>query len=345
MKMHLAIVAALLSVLLVSQVAYAGMEEVILKDGTSHKAEVAGTTWDSITVKKSRGDASSELKLEAARMDPHNFYHIRSKYMEDTAENHLRLAVICFATGLFDRGKSQLATAEKMDPALVEKVKEEHGPAIRSGIAKQLLKDAKYFYNRGELQKAKELCSEVATKLDDTPEAETAQFYIMKLDELMVEREAAAEAKRLQKLDDDAKRADAELKKKLDPIEKGINRGADLNQQGLMQKNQGQAKKHYEAAASAYISAAKRAESDLKKFEGNDEAIGTLNGLLKEAKDGAIQSFINAGNVAMGRRSFNEAQRYASHALAVDQNDTKAQAFQKQVTTNASMGGGWGRWR
>ena len=59
MKTQLAIVTALLSVLLVSQVAYAGMEEVILKDGTSHRAEVSGTTWNSVTVKKSKGEARS----------------------------------------------------------------------------------------------------------------------------------------------------------------------------------------------------------------------------------------------------------------------------------------------
>ena len=66
-------------------------ELVVLQTGLSAKAEILETTPEWIRVRVRKEEQVGEAKLYAKRLDPHSFYDIRSKHMEDTAENHVRL--------------------------------------------------------------------------------------------------------------------------------------------------------------------------------------------------------------------------------------------------------------
>ncbi len=323
-------------VVLLAATAFAAPATIILRDGLTGTANVIETTADSVSLEftyKGTGKPVS-LTLPAKRLDPHCFYDIRLRTMEDTAENHLRLAIFCAESSLFARAKIQYERAVAIDPKFVAEVRKM--PEVMNGIAARLLVVAQVALKTGDLASAERQAVIITTRFANTDSAKDAQA-------LLEEVEAAAEAKAqaakkagLEALSESERMAAKEREKALAPAVKFRDRARKLKARGLRVENQSEAKGFFDAAAGDFERALKAIEglrADAVDDPSMNGALDDLDGAIREE---AISCCVYAGNVALGRRAYPEAQKYANRALEVDPESAQAILFLARVETAMS---------
>lgn len=316
-----------------ASVAYAETELVMLRDGQSGMGEIVSTESDSIKVKfQTEAGGAGEASLLASRLDPHNFYGIRSKHMEKTAENHVRLAIYCVDNGMFNRARLQMAEARKLDPEVDKKI---DSPEIREKIAEHLVNSAKAAYEKGDLKLAYEIAQLVATRFHESPLADKCTEALDKLEAEMAKTEAeevAAREKKIAEAKDAEARKNAEARHKaMLPIEARKDAGRKKNAAGLRAKNRSTARRSFEAAAADFEHALNRLASARKSSDADAELKKMLDDEEKEIRADAVNAWINAGNIDLWRESFNNAMGAADKAIAVDPQSSAAQSFKKKV--------------
>lgn len=316
-----------------ASVAFAETELVMLRDGTSGMGEIVSTESDSIKVKfQTEAGAAGEASLRASRLDPHNFYGLRSKHMEKTAENHVRLAIYCVDNGMLNRAKLQMAEARKLDPEVDTKI---DAPEIREKIVEHLVESAKAAYAKGDLKLAYEIAQLVATRFHESPLADKCTEALDQLEAEMAKKDAEQVAAREKKI---AESKDAEARQKAEshhkamlPIEARKEAGRKKNAAGLRAKNRSTARRAFEAAAADYDHALKSVASARKSPEADAELKKMLDAAEKEIRADAANAWINAGNIDLWRESFNNAMEAADKAIAVDPQSAAAASFKKKV--------------
>ncbi len=339
---------ALVICLATASAAFADKELVMLNDGVSGMAEIVSTTETSIRVRFEVEGNAAETVLQASRLDAHSFYSLRRKHMENTVENHVRLAVWCAESGLFKRAKFQMDRARDLDPELDAKIKSD--PKIMAGIAERLLDSAKAAYKKGNLKLAHELAALLATRFAETEQGEFAAGVLDKLEAKIAEGKAnkvAAREKKIADAADEKAKAVAEVEHKtILTIEKVQDAGRKKNAAGLRANNRSTGKRHFEAAATDFKKALKLVGGAHKS---NADAAGLtalLDGLEGELKADCVDAYVNAGNIELWRQNFNGAGEFGKQALAVDPESDTARAFANRVTTLFHMRGtDWRRGR
>lgn len=320
--------------------ALADSEMVMLRDGTTGLADVTETEPDSVTI-SFRTDSGVEGKtvLRAERLDPACFYTLRSRYMDRTVENHVRLAVFCAQEGLFPQAKFQMDLARKLDPEVDAKI--EARPEIMEGIAQRLADGAKRAYEKGDLQTAYELAQLIATRFQETPLAAKATEALDKLEAEMAARDAAeqeARARKAAQAEDQALRDVAAAREKvLAPIEARHEAGNKKNSQGLRANNRSTAKRLFESAAGDFQGALRDVEAARKRAGDDAELLGMLDGVQRKATAAAVNAWINAGNIELWRDNYNGARDAGTNALKADPGSAAAKAFLDKVDLARAM--------
>jgi tetratricopeptide (TPR) repeat protein len=328
-------------------VAAAEKEEVMLKDGTTAMVEVVATEAQSVTVKfQTKEGKAGQTKLHADSLDPHSFYQIRKKHMEKTAENHVKLAIFCAGAGLFNRAKAQMDVARALDPKAVEQVKDM--PDVMNGIANYLVERARRAYKSGDLERAYEIASLIATRFPETEGGVLARGVLAQLKE---ETEAAAEKKNEDREAAIKAEEDAEKKKAakavdgvLDGLEKKLSMGQNLMHTALQERNQSRARRTYEAAAKEFTSLLGDIDKEMKKAADSPQLLEALVEMDAQVRNEAVSAWIAAGNVLLSRGSQNDAMKCAQKALAIDPDNSSAKSFMNNVQL-ASSSTDWGRRR
>ena len=331
-----------LVVLLLASVSLA--DEIVLKGGEVGEAEVTATTFDSVTLKYNLEDGpTATMTLRAAQLDPHCFYTVRNKHMEDTVENHMALAKFCVSNELFFRAQIQVNKAKAIDPEKVEEILDD--AQVRERIAQKLLTYIDKEMEIGNLDEAEKWISVLLTRFPDTKAAESARQDLDQVDEARAAQKAKEAAERQARIeaekDEAEKQAARQRAAQLAPIYQRINLGEKMYSASLRMNNNSQAKKGLEQAGMEFVSAIKDIKA-LRKKIGDDRELDQLEAV---AQADAIKAYIGAGNVDLTRGSYNEANKWARRALAVDSDSTAAKDFQNRVTTAAAMSSGdiWGR--
>jgi hypothetical protein len=325
--------------------ALAATEMVMLKDGTTGMAEIVSTAEDSITVRFETPEGTAgETTLRASRLDEHSFYSVRSKHMEQTVENHVKLAIWAAENGLFKRAKHQMDQARKLDPEIDSKI--EARPEIMQGIADRLAAAAKRAYEKGDLEHAYELAQLVATRFKETTWGDKAVEALDKLEAEMAQIEAEESAARERKIEeaaDEEARAAADARHRaLVPIEKRQDAGRRKNSQGLRANNRSTAKRHFEAAAADFQAALRSVESTRRSAGDDQELLALLDDLEGEMRSDGVNAWINAGNIDLWRDHFNGARDAGEKALAIDPNSSAAKSFMNKVhIARAASGSDW----
>lgn len=335
---HLLTVATLL---VAATVAFADTELVLLSDGTNGMADVISTTEDSITVKFETADGTAgETVLRASRLDSHTFYGLRSKYMEKTPENHVKLALYCAELGMFHRAKREMDEARKLDPDVDKKI--DTLPGVAEGIAQRLADAAKRAYDKGDLKLAYELAQLIATRFTETPLAAKALDALDKIEAKMADEETAETSAREKKITDATDVATRELEETrnnlLVPIEKQQEAGRKQNAMGLRANNRSTAKRYFESAASEFERALRAAEAVRKRGNDDSELNAMVDDLATELKSDGVNAWINAGNIELWRENYNGAEKAAKKALEIDPDSMAARSFLSRVSLANSSG-------
>jgi tetratricopeptide (TPR) repeat protein len=320
-------------------------EEVMLKDGLTAMVEVLETGPQSVTVSfVTKEGVKGQTRLHANALDVYSFYEIRRRHMEQTAENHVKLAIFCASNGLFKRAKRQMDEARAIDPEIDTKI--ENLPDVMEGIADHLVAAARRHYRAGDLELAYDIASLIATRFPETKGGELARSVLKDLEaEVQAqaerkeeEREAAIQAEK-----DAAKKKAAQKREKvLAPLEKSLNAGHRAVSMALQQRNQSRAKRAYEAAAQEFTKLLDRIDKAMKTDDA--ELVEQLTEMDLTVRKEAVRAWIHAGNVALSRGSRPEAMKYAQAAVAVDPDSSAAKSFMNSVQLASAMSG-WGRWR
>jgi len=309
--------------------AFAGKEQVMLNDGITGTAEILETTKDSIRVKFSKGEAG----LPASRLDPHCFYEIRRKYMEESAENHANLALYCAENGLLNQARYQMKLARACDPEIDAKIQADK--QVMEKIAKRLAEAAKRHYDAGDLDIAYELVVVIATRLGETSLGPKAIDVLDRLEKEMADKKVADTAARKQAIVDAADataRAAAEGREAIIAgLEKGQAAGNKKVSKGLRLGEKSSAKTAFKQAAGDYEKVLQGIEK-AKAAAGEDAALtGMLDDLEKETRKECAHAYVHAGNIELGRESYDNARKLAEQALEVDPGNARAQSLQHAI--------------
>jgi hypothetical protein len=264
MTLRTTFVLVALAVLTIAPVASAG-DTVLLRDGRGGSAEILETTPDSVTLQFLLEGNEVKIKLGAAQLDPHNFYTLRSKYMERTAENHLRLCAFCIENSLFAQARHEWDRAKELNPELSEEVA--RTPEVRQGIAKRMLENARKLFAAKELEEAEKAASSLVTHFPETPAAEQAQALLEEVNgsiqarETKTREEAEAKWKKSEEKDFESK------KKSVAPIYQSWETAKKMRAQGLRTKGHSASKNALVAAGQQFEKALARVAS-VRKSQG-----------------------------------------------------------------------------
>ena len=331
---------ALALVLGVATTAYAA-DEVLLNDGGAVEGVIQKVDQTGITVEV---DGKSML-VEPADLDAHYFYEQWAKRIDKDAEAHLRLAVYAYENGLFNQARSQYRKAQRLDKELVKKFEDEVVPRIKEGVAEHLLGLTRAAMDKKDWHQAERLAAKILTQLEDTKAAAEAREALASVhlwqlndDETKLLRKLA---RHLPRDEEKALQAQAKILKKMEPIQRRIDRARDQVTKGLRTKSANRQKNIFQNAAKSL----EKAVEDLDKLAAdaaNDPALAEYVGELRTiAVREAIEAYVNAGNVYLIRRSYEQATNMANRSLALDPNSAVAKRFQQQVIRGSQMRSGW----
>lgn len=329
-----------LTVLALAGVATA--EEVLLNDGTSVEAEIQSVDQNGMTV-------LYEGKTHTAKpedVDAHFYYEQWAKRVQKDAEGHLRLAVFAYENGMFSQARSQYRKAQRLDKDLVKQFETDIVPKLKEGVAQQLLALARKAIQKEDWDQAKRIASKILTELEDTKAAAEAREAIASVhlwqatkDE---ERLVRSLAHYLPKDEKQALQMQDRIAKKLDPIQRRIEKAQDLVTKGLRTKSANRQKGIFQQAAKRFD----KIVADLDKLAadaaGDDALVAHIGEMRTTAVRDGVDAYVNAGQVYLIRRSYDDAMNMANLALVLDPNSQSAKQFQQRALRGSQMRAGWG---
>ena len=218
-------------------------------------------------------------------------------------------------------------------------------PRIKEGIAENLLKLARQAIDKEDWDTAKRLASKILTELEDTKAAETAREAIASVHLWQINKDEArflrTIAPHLPREEEKALREQARITKKLEPIDNRMTKAQNLVTKGLRTKSSNRQKGIFQQAATHYEGIIK----DLDKLNADAAGDAALQAYIQGKRDvavrDAIDAYVNAGQVYLIRRSYNDAMTMANRALALDPESAHAKKFQQRTIAGSQMRGGW----
>ncbi len=307
------------------------LEELVGCEGRSAMVEVLETTFDSLTVEYKRGETTIKAVVPAKSLDPHCFYTIRRKYMEDTADNHLRLAGFCLRNDLLGLGKKHYDIAVAMDPELAAERKAENAELLEK-FADKVLAEAKQHAEKGEFDKAEFKLSFLGDVLPETKAGAEVGALMAAVQEKRAEKDAADAQAKLDKIADEAARKAAEARaKELKPVLDSRETARKMLNEGLRADNQSKARGYTDQSIAQYKSTLTLI-GNRKKTESSDPAVAQeLADLETSVTAELVHAYVVGGGIYLSRSAYNDAEEYARAALAVDPSSQEAQGFLVRV--------------
>lgn len=304
-------------------------DEVVLRSGKSGQVEVLETTESSVKVTATRSDgAKVTATLRAGDLDPHNFYTLRRKHMEKTAQNHVALAKWCLDNDLVNQAKVQADAARRLDNAYVEKLLGD--PTLRAKIDGKLFDYAKRMVAKGKFAEAERWLRPLIEREPASKFAEQAMALAKEIEKEKLFERAAKERKRddaiAAKLDEETRKTAEASARQLAPIRRAQAKAQQLNSAALREKGT-KAKRLNDQAAQLLQTGLNTIDSLRKKKAAGPE----LDRLEGEIAAELIQTYIAAGRVSLGRGAYSQAEVYGRKALQVDSNSADATHFLDQI--------------
>jgi len=314
---------------------------IFLTGGRVYQGTVLESSWDWIKVKATVDGAQETHTVAADEFDPHFFYVVRDKALGDDAAERIKLAKYCVEHEMYARAKVQMDKARAAEPKLVEEFMENEFPKMRNGLAQRLLDAGQRALRRGSTKNAKKYASWILTRFEGTPAEAGAEALLEEVQKKIDEEEAAKRKQRRHMAEEDAERAERELQDKRDailgPIEKNMDMAARANHEGLRAKNMSDTRNHFESAAGRYEAVVSHAKKAMAAAP-DEETKKALAEMEAQARDGAVQAYLNLANALSARGSYKEAVDYCNKALEIDPANAEAKQARLTMSTTTS---GW----
>ena len=318
--------------LVVSSAALAVADELITADGTTHQCEIVSVAEDGVVAKgKLKTGEAVELKVPAARLDPNWFYDRRDAVLGNDAKGRVKFAVWCVENDLFSRAKIQVKKAAAADPKMMEELASGKYAEIREKIAGRIYKSAESDIAAGKLDTAREKIEIVLGRLSDTDAGVKACETLRTLDGKQKEAEAASDAAAQAKLDDAARKADAERTKLLAAVDEDYAKGKELALDGLTEDNHGQALDLLEKALGRGESAMKKLDAIEKEHAADAELMTAAKARRDKTRAGMVKIRIHRADLYMWRGSLPNAKKEIDAARALDPNDPSIDAAMERL--------------
>jgi len=289
--------------------------------------------------------ADETVTLEPDHVDAHFYYQEWSKRVKDDAEGHLRLAVFAYENGMFNQARSQYRKAQRLDKELVKRFEKEIVPKIKEGIADRLLGLVHSAIERKDWTKAKQIAAKILTEMEHTKAADKARDALASVHMWQLgddeKRLVRSLEQYLPKDEKEALKVQDRISKKLEPVERKIEKNRKLSTQALRTKSANRQKDIFQQVAKRYEALLKDLDK-LEKDAGDDAALkARIAEDQKTCKREAIDAWVNAGSTYLVRRSYQDALRMADNALAIDPNDANALGFKQRTLAGSQMRSGW----
>lgn len=321
---------ALSLVLTIVSPAFAEHEVIVLLDGRTGLATVHGTTKDSVSFEFEKKGTTVSLELPAARLDPQCFFNLRRRHMEDTAQNHLDLAIYCAQQGMWNRGLLELDIAVALDEEYVNKMRET--PGMREGVADSIIESAKHFYGKGDVEKAGLIAERVLATFGDLPAAVEAQTLLGLIEENRRDAAVKKEEAEVAAMDEAAKKEAAKVEKAIKPLKATHDLGMKLYDRAMKESNESHSMRSYAAAAKEFI----KVLHGIAKLKVEVDPAQVERAKARVRGD-AVRALLKAGNIALHRGSMNDARSYGKKALEIDPGNSSATAFLESIEVAESM--------
>lgn len=340
--MKLALTTTVAAVLSLAVAGTAIAEEILLNSGSGIEGEITSVDQESMKVKTEDG---KNITLLRGAVDPHFYYSAWKERMEQTAENHLRVAVFAFENGLFNQARSQYRQAQRKDKELVKKFEEEIVPEIKEGVAEKLLAMAQAAVAAKDYRRAETIASKLLTRLENTAAAAEARDLIASVHLWEMDNDQQRLAKRLARHlpKDEAKavRDRDRIVNRTAPIERRLDTARRSMTRGLRETSATRSRGHFRSAAKEFERQVKALDKLIEDAGEDTALVEYLNGLREIGVREGVDAWIAAGNVDLSRSSFQNALEAGNNALALDAESAKAQKFVAEVRQAEQYNNGW----
>jgi tetratricopeptide (TPR) repeat protein len=332
----------LASILALVLSAAASADEVVLRSGQAHDVDILETGPDFIVVGFQSGETEGTVKVQAAELEPHSFYEIRNRYMEKTADNHLLLAKYCAENGMFTRAKSQADKARAIDPEYAEK--QINMPGVLEGLAATVLKQAREFLEKGDLDEAERYASVVLNRLPDTDAGKEAAALIDEIEGRVVSQHEAAMNRAMKEAKEGGEEAGnaalEALEKKVQPLVKRYEAARKLYNEALKESNSSQAVRAFESVAKQYEALLGEADKLMKEHE-EPVVAKRIDAARGQLRADAVDAYVSAGDRLLARGTYKKALEYANRALRVDPSNPHAQSLKTRTEIAQAASSRW----
>ena len=310
----------------------AGVEDILLDDGTTRRGEILEIMEDGIRAKgRAKGGGFVELKIPDHRLDAEWFYELKDKAAGNDAKAHLRLALWSVEKGLFSRAKLQVRRATELDPGLVKDIKEGKLPEIREGIAMRVLESARKDLKAGLVENALTKVELVLARTPDTPAgAEAADF----LPEVEAAVAAAAEKQKQDartKLAEAEKKAEDERDRLLAPVEETLTKAKKLNSEGLCEDNQPKAIEMIGSALKMADACVEKMDSLVKGHEGDEALKARIADLRGRTVSAMVKAHLHRAELYVWRGSLPQAKAELEKIEKLEPGNAQASAMEERI--------------
>jgi hypothetical protein len=295
-------------------------DELITADGTTHTCEIVSVDAKGVTARgKLKSGEVVEVKIPAARLDPHCWYDLRDKSIGPTdGRARLDLAVWAVEQGLFSRAKIQVRKAAEADPKLAEEIRAGKYPEIREGIARSVLASAESDITAGRFDVARQKVEIVLARLSDTAAGARACDVVRTLDAKQSEAAARQEAEAKAKLDEAArKQADARATL-LAAVDADYAKGKAHATDGLTEDDVGKALELLSQALTDGKAALKKLDAIEKDHAADADLVADAKKRRESTVAGMVKVHIHRADLYMWRGSLPNAKEEIDAARKLD---------------------------
>ena len=300
--------------------------EIVLEDHHLLRGRVVSSTPDAVVFEHTVGTEKKEITFQAADVDPHSFYIIRSHAIgTKDASAHVVLGKYCIANGLYTRARNQFIAAMKLDKSLVDQLTPLMGQC-RDGTSGLILNRALAAKAEGKPHEAYRLSIEAIRHYGDTKGGEEARKLHDSLHTEMEQKRIAEAAARELKEGEHA----------LAPIQEELQRAAAENKAGLQAREQSQQLHAFEKAEKSYDHILGQLDRIQKEHSHSDQLAQEIESARDGVKSSLIEVRLNHGSVLLTRSDFQGALKEANKALAVDPDSGAAKSFCARVESSSA---------
>jgi tetratricopeptide (TPR) repeat protein len=307
-------------------------EDLITVDGSSHTCEILRVDEDGV---QARGTLKSgdvvELKVPAARLDPHCFYALRDKAIGNDGKARLKLALWAVENGLFAQAKIQVRKAAAADPKLLEDLEAGKYPEIREKIADRILASSEADVGAGRFDVARQKIEIVLARFSDTQAGDKACAAIKSLDEKQSAAEAKADAEAQAKMDEAAKKAAEVRTKRLAAVDEECTKGKALATEGLTEDDHGKALDLLEKALSRGDAALKKLDSMQKELADDAELVKSATERRTKIVKAMVKVRIHRADLYIWRGSLPNAKKELDKARELDPSNPEIDAANERL--------------